>query len=78
MEAKFEIKRNELISEYHKEVHPLWLKYHKEIGQAGSRSLQNHLIRQFRRKIRLRLEELFTEIARLKLGRGKAPDRVYR
>lgn len=58
MEAiEFQMKRNKLIGEYHKEVHPLWLECQRRGKQAA-----------FRRKIRPRLEKLFSDIARLKQG----------
>lgn len=66
--AQFEIRRNKLMDEYLREVHPLWLECQRQMEQAGSHTRSDHLISEFRGKIRPRLEELFTEIARLKLA----------
>lgn len=69
MEAiEFEIKRNKLISEYHKEVHPLWPECQRQREQSTNPVYRYRLTTKFRRKIRPRLEELFAEIARLKQG----------
>ena len=69
MEAiQFEIRRNKLIDEYRREIHPLWLECQRQMEQVSSHSWRSRLIREFQGKITPRLEKLFTEIARLKLG----------
>jgi len=66
MSTEFERRRDALIAEYHREVHPMWVDYQGRMELTKSVAFRYLLKIRFRKKIRPRLNRLFSDIATAK------------